>query len=240
MPDPAAALDLRPAGSVRPPLDPPARCAGSRRRRRSPGRRRRRRPKPAEEAARQPKTRRAGARRSGRSGRASRADRDRKGIPLHLEAAPVVALRERRADRFRGEAAGGRARLVSRAPGLKDPITGRTQTFEFHRNRIGIQGNLFKHIEFEVERELTEKELTEKDIQAGVTPQVAVEGRQRQPHLHQERADPDRQVQDPVRSRPADRRDAQRLRLSIARRELSGAGARHRRAWCTGGSSSAV
>jgi phosphate-selective porin OprO/OprP len=57
------------------------------------------------------------------------------------------------------------------APGLKDPITGEDQTFEFHRNRIGIQGNLFKHIEFEIERELTEKELTEKDVVAGVTPQ---------------------------------------------------------------------
>ena len=56
------------------------------------------------------------------------------------------------------------------APGLKDPITGETQTFEFHRNRIGIQGNLFRHIEFEIERELTEKELTEKDVLAGVTP----------------------------------------------------------------------
>jgi phosphate-selective porin len=57
------------------------------------------------------------------------------------------------------------------AEGLKDPITGKTQTLEFHRNRIGIQGNLFKRIEFEIERELTEKELTEKDILAGVTPQ---------------------------------------------------------------------
>src|SRR6185436_16616221 len=50
------------------------------------------------------------------------------------------------------------------APGLKDSVTGKTQTFELHRNRIGIQGSLFKHIEFEIERELTEKELTEKDI----------------------------------------------------------------------------
>ncbi len=57
------------------------------------------------------------------------------------------------------------------APGLKDPVTGQVQTFELHRNRIGIQGNLFKHIEFEIERELTEKELIEKDILAGVTPQ---------------------------------------------------------------------
>ena len=57
------------------------------------------------------------------------------------------------------------------APGLKDPITGKTQTFELHRNRIGIQGNLFKHIEFEIERELTEKELTEKDMLRGLTPQ---------------------------------------------------------------------
>src|SRR5206468_3178996 len=43
-------------------------------------------------------------------------------------------------------------------------------SWELHRNRIGISGHLFKKIEYEVERELTEKELTEKDILAGVTP----------------------------------------------------------------------
>ncbi|MEO8257603.1 MAG: porin [Acidobacteriota bacterium] len=57
------------------------------------------------------------------------------------------------------------------AAGLKDPVTGQDQTFDFHRNRIGIRGNLFKHIEFEIERELTEKELTDKDVLAGVRPQ---------------------------------------------------------------------
>ena len=36
---------------------------------------------------------------------------------------------------------------------------------ELHRNRIGVQGHLFKQIEYEVERELTEKELD-----AGKTP----------------------------------------------------------------------
>jgi len=41
--------------------------------------------------------------------------------------------------------------------------------WELHRNRIGIQGNLFKHIEYEVERELTEKELTERDVLLGLT-----------------------------------------------------------------------
>jgi len=44
------------------------------------------------------------------------------------------------------------------------------EPWEMHRNRIGISGHLFKHIEYEVERELTEKELTEKDILEGVTP----------------------------------------------------------------------
>ena len=43
-------------------------------------------------------------------------------------------------------------------------------SWELHRNRIGISGHLFKKIEYEVERELTEKELTDKDILAGVTP----------------------------------------------------------------------
>ena len=57
------------------------------------------------------------------------------------------------------------------AKGLEDPITLQTQTYELHRNRFGIQGFVFnKHIEYEVEREFTEKELTEKDILNGVTP----------------------------------------------------------------------
>jgi phosphate-selective porin len=43
-------------------------------------------------------------------------------------------------------------------------------TWELHRNRIGVQGELFKHIEFEVERELTEQELTDKDLLLGYTP----------------------------------------------------------------------
>ncbi len=57
------------------------------------------------------------------------------------------------------------------AKGLKDPITGQVQTFELHRSRFGLQGNLFKHIEYEIEREFTEKELTEKEILEGLTPQ---------------------------------------------------------------------
>jgi phosphate-selective porin OprO and OprP len=56
------------------------------------------------------------------------------------------------------------------AKGLEDPITAETETWELHRNRFGIQGHLFKKIEYEVEREFTEKELTEKDILNGVTP----------------------------------------------------------------------
>jgi phosphate-selective porin len=49
------------------------------------------------------------------------------------------------------------------------PVAG-LDRWEFHRNRIGVQGHLFKKIEYEVERELTEKELTEKDIALGITP----------------------------------------------------------------------
>jgi phosphate-selective porin OprO/OprP len=57
------------------------------------------------------------------------------------------------------------------AKGLEDPITLRTQTYELHRNRFGIQGFIInKHIEYEVEHEFTEKELSEKDILNGVTP----------------------------------------------------------------------
>lgn len=40
--------------------------------------------------------------------------------------------------------------------------------WEIHRNRIGVEGRLGKDIEFEVERELTEKELTDKEVVAGV------------------------------------------------------------------------
>jgi phosphate-selective porin len=44
------------------------------------------------------------------------------------------------------------------------------EEWELHRNRVGIQGHLFKKIEYEVERELTEKELTEKELSAGQAP----------------------------------------------------------------------
>jgi phosphate-selective porin OprO and OprP len=44
------------------------------------------------------------------------------------------------------------------------------QRWEMHRNRFGVKGNLFKHIQYEIERELTEKELTEKDLALGLTP----------------------------------------------------------------------
>ena len=42
--------------------------------------------------------------------------------------------------------------------------------WELHRNRIGIKGNIYKKIEYEVEYELTEKELTDKDVELGYTP----------------------------------------------------------------------
>ncbi len=44
------------------------------------------------------------------------------------------------------------------------------EPWELHRNRIGVEGTLFKHIDFEIERELTEAELTERDVSAGLTP----------------------------------------------------------------------
>src|SRR5438128_1665275 len=49
------------------------------------------------------------------------------------------------------------------------PVEG-LATWELHRNRIGIKGNIYKRIEYEVEYELTEKELTERDITLGYTP----------------------------------------------------------------------
>ena len=58
------------------------------------------------------------------------------------------------------------------APGLNCPsqVLPTTCTFQLHRNRVGIQGNFFKKIDYEVERELTEQELSEKDVLLGYTP----------------------------------------------------------------------
>jgi phosphate-selective porin OprO/OprP len=44
-------------------------------------------------------------------------------------------------------------------------------TWELHRSRIGIQGHVFKEIEYEVERELQEHELTEGEVLAGLAPE---------------------------------------------------------------------
>jgi phosphate-selective porin OprO/OprP len=49
------------------------------------------------------------------------------------------------------------------------PVKG-LNTWELHRNRFGVQGHLFKRIEYEIERDFTEKELTEKDVLLGITP----------------------------------------------------------------------
>lgn len=46
-------------------------------------------------------------------------------------------------------------------------------TWELHRSRIGVQGRLFGHIDFEVERELREKELSDRDVLLGFTPEPA-------------------------------------------------------------------
>ncbi|HZR26416.1 MAG TPA: porin [Vicinamibacterales bacterium] len=50
-----------------------------------------------------------------------------------------------------------------------DVIAG-VKPWELHRNRVGVKGKIGKKIDFEIERELTEKELTEKDILLGLTP----------------------------------------------------------------------
>lgn len=61
------------------------------------------------------------------------------------------------------------AKLQEDAHSSYGPVKG-LDPWEFHRNRLGVQGHLFKHIEYEVEREFTEKELTENDILLGLTP----------------------------------------------------------------------
>jgi len=63
----------------------------------------------------------------------------------------------------------GQAKFQEDGHSTYDGATG-VADWELHRNRVGISGHLFKKIEYEVERELTEKELTEKDVLAGVTP----------------------------------------------------------------------
>jgi phosphate-selective porin len=49
------------------------------------------------------------------------------------------------------------------------PVAG-LEPWELHRNRVGIKGNVYKNLEYEVEYELTEKELTERDVTLGYTP----------------------------------------------------------------------
>jgi phosphate-selective porin OprO and OprP len=49
------------------------------------------------------------------------------------------------------------------------PVQG-LNTWELHRNRVGIKGNVYRNIEYEVEYELTEKELTDHDALLGYTP----------------------------------------------------------------------
>ena len=48
-----------------------------------------------------------------------------------------------------------------------DTALPKTCAWELHRNRVGIEGYVFKRIEYEVERELTEQELSEKELLAG-------------------------------------------------------------------------
>ena len=57
------------------------------------------------------------------------------------------------------------------AQGLNCPNSALPSTcfWELHRSRVGIQGYLFKRIEYEVERELTEQELSERELLAGYT-----------------------------------------------------------------------
>jgi phosphate-selective porin OprO/OprP len=61
------------------------------------------------------------------------------------------------------------AKLQEDAHSSYAPVTG-LNTWELHRNRFGVQGHLFKRIEYEIEREFTERELTQKDVLLGITP----------------------------------------------------------------------
>ena len=67
--------------------------------------------------------------------------------------------------RLQGEA----HRSYPAAPGLncRDTSISKPCVWELRRNRVGIQGHFFKHVEFEVERELTGQELTERDLLIG-------------------------------------------------------------------------
>ena len=94
------------------------------------------------------------------------------------------------------------------------------QPWEMHRNRIGIKGRVFKHIQYEIERELTEKELTDKDVALGLTPNSQWKDVNVNLTYMKKGADSDREVQGAVRARRAHERHAQRLRVPVAWREL--------------------
>lgn len=51
-------------------------------------------------------------------------------------------------------------------------ITAELGTFELQRGRVGIEGNLFGYVEFEVEREMIEKDLTAVELTEGLTPRT--------------------------------------------------------------------
>jgi len=61
------------------------------------------------------------------------------------------------------------AQLQEDAHGSYDGVQG-LNTYELHRNRVGLKGKVFKHFEYEIKRELTEKELTTKQVAEGRLP----------------------------------------------------------------------
>jgi phosphate-selective porin OprO/OprP len=88
-----------------------------------------------------------------------------------VEAPGGFVFRQRPSLRFKNVRIDFKARLqedVHRSYEGADVSAG-LSAFEARRNRIGIEGSLFKHIDFEVERELTEKDLTASEVAEGLT-----------------------------------------------------------------------
>ena len=83
--------------------------------------------------------------------------------------------------------------------------------------RVGVEGELFRKIQFQVEREFSESEINDP---ADVSTKTQWKDVYVEVELRERRSDSRRQVQDPVRSRPDERRIGSRLRLPLARRQL--------------------
>jgi phosphate-selective porin OprO and OprP len=99
------------------------------------------------------------------------ADADKRGLYLVWKQHPSIRYGSLFRLDFQARLQGDAHGSYPAAPGLDCPnaSTSSPCAWELRRKRVGIQGHLFKRIEFEVERELTDQELTERDLSVGYT-----------------------------------------------------------------------